>query len=241
MLRHPPCVKAIGAGQTGAKAYEEIATGRRTGRVYAQGEIGVENLLKISSLIDAINERIGQFIKWLILAAVIVSTGNAIVRKIFNQSSNAWLELQWYLFGAVFMLGAAYTFLKNEHIRIDIVTGNFRKRTRDWIDVFGHIFFLVPFCWIMIYHGFPFFYRSFALGESSMNAGGLTVWPAKLLIPVGFVLLLAQGISELIKRIAIIQGVIEDPNAAVGHHAAAEAEAERLLQAAKAAAAETRS
>ncbi len=197
----------------------------------------MENLLKISSLIDAINERIGHFVKWLILAAVIVSTGNAIIRKVFNQSSNAWLELQWYLFGAVFMLGAAYTFLKNEHIRIDIVTGNFRKRTRDWIDVFGHIFFLVPFCWIMIYHGFPFFHRSYVLNEASMNAGGLTVWPAKLLIPVGFVLLLAQGISELIKRLAIIQGVMEDPNAAVGHHAAAEAEAERLLQVAKAEAA----
>jgi TRAP-type mannitol/chloroaromatic compound transport system permease small subunit len=194
----------------------------------------VENLLKVSRAIDAINERIGHFVKWLILAAVIVSTGNAIVRKLFNQSSNAWLELQWYLFGAVFMLGAAYTFLKNEHIRIDIVTGNFSKRTRDWIDVFGHIFFLLPFCWIMIYHGIPFFQRSFALQESSMNAGGLTVWPAKLLIPVGFVLLLAQCFSELIKRIAIIKGVMEDPNAAVGHHAAAEAEAERLLQIAKA-------
>ncbi|MCZ8186460.1 MAG: TRAP transporter small permease subunit [Beijerinckiaceae bacterium] len=197
----------------------------------------MENLLKISSLIDAINERIGQFVKWLILAAVIVSTGNAVIRKVFNQSSNAWLELQWYLFGAVFMLGAAYTFLKNEHIRIDIVTGNFRKRTRDWIDVFGHIFFLVPFCWIMIYHGWPFFMRSFELNEASMNAGGLTVWPAKLLVPAGFVLLLAQGISELIKRYAIIKGVIEDPNAAVGHHAAAEAEAARLLEVAKAEAA----
>lgn len=187
-------------------------------------------LLKISNVIDAINSRIGQFIKWLILAAVLVSAGNAIIRKVFNQSSNAWLELQWYLFGAVFMLGAAYTFLMNEHIRIDIVTGSFRKRTRDWIDVFGHVFFLIPFAWIMIYHGWPFFMRSFEIGESSMNAGGLVQWPAKLLIPAGFMLLLAQAFSELIKRIAIIRGLIDDPHAHVGHHSAAEAEAERLLQ-----------
>ena len=190
----------------------------------------MQNFLKISSAIDAINERVGQIIKWFILAAVLVSTVNAIIRKVFNVSSNAWLELQWYLFGAVFMLGAAYTFMKNEHIRIDIVAGNFRKRTRDWIDVFGHVFFLIPFTWIMIYHGLPFFYRSFAIGESSMNAGGLTQWPAKILLPIGFILLLAQGISELIKRIAILQGLIEDVNAPLGGHAAAEAEAERLLK-----------
>lgn len=195
----------------------------------------MRNLLKISAGIDAVNERVGQFIKWFILAAVLVSTVNAIIRKVFNTSSNAWLELQWYLFGAVFMLASAYTFLKNEHIRIDIVTSNFRKRTRDWIDVFGHIFFLIPFAWIMIWHGIPFFYRSFQLNEASMNAGGLTVWPAKALLPLGFILLLAQGISELIKRIAIMRGEMEDPHAHVGHHGAAEAEAERLLQQAKAA------
>lgn len=190
----------------------------------------MDSLLKISGAIDATNERIGQFIKWFILAAVLISTVNAIVRKVFNTSSNAWLEMQWYLFGAVFMLGAAYTFLRNEHIRIDIVTGNFRKRSRDWIDVFGHIFFLIPFAWIMIWHGLPFFYRSFAINEASMNAGGLIQWPAKVLIPAGFILLLAQGISELIKRIAIMKGLIEDPHANAGHHGAAEAEAERLLQ-----------
>jgi len=200
----------------------------------AHREGGVQNLLKISAVIDAINERVGQFVKWFILAAVLVSTVNAIIRKVFNTSSNSWLELQWYLFGAVFMLGAAYTFLKNEHIRIDIVTGNFRKRTRDWIDVFGHVFFLIPFAWIMVWHGIPFFYRSFALNEASMNAGGLTVWPAKFLLPAGFILLLAQAFSELIKRIAILRGEMEDPNASAGHHGAAEAEAERLLQQAKA-------
>jgi len=193
----------------------------------------LSSLLKLSRAIDAVNTRIGGMVKWLILAAVIVSTGNAIIRKLFNVSSNAWLELQWYLFGAVFMLGAAYTFLKNEHIRIDVVTSNFTKRTRDWIDVFGHIVFLMPFAIIMIWHGWPFFYRSFVISESSMNAGGLTVWPAKLLIPLGFALLLAQGVSELVKRIAILRGIIPDENAALGHHAAAEAEAERLLQLAK--------
>jgi TRAP-type mannitol/chloroaromatic compound transport system permease small subunit len=190
----------------------------------------VGNLLKISAVIDDINSRIGSIIKWFILAAVLVSAANAIIRKGFNTSSNAWLELQWYLFGAVFMLGAAYTFLKNEHIRIDVVTGGFRKRTRDWIDVFGHIFFLVPFCWIMIWHGWPFFMRSFVIGESSMNAGGLAQWPAKVLIPAGFVLLLAQAVSELIKRVAIIRGEMVDPHVHVGHHSLAEAEAERLLQ-----------
>lgn len=201
--------------------------------IVTEGETGVQSLLKISSRIDAINTRIGQWVKWFILAAVLVATVNAIIRKVFNVSSNAWLELQWYLFGAVFMLCAAYTFLNNEHIRIDVVTSNFRKRTRDWIDVFGHIFFLIPFALIMIWHGWPFFYRSFAIGESSMNAGGLTVWPAKLLVPLGFALLLAQGVSELIKRVAIIRGELEDHADAVGHHAAAEAEAARLLKAAE--------
>ncbi|WP_150286675.1 TRAP transporter small permease subunit [Rhabdaerophilum calidifontis] len=190
----------------------------------------MQNLLKLSGAIDAVNQRIGSLIKWLILAAVLVSTANALIRKLFNTSSNAWLELQWYLFGAVFMLGAAYTFLKNEHIRIDIVTGGMRKPIRDGIDIFGHIFFLMPFCWIMIYHGWPFFMRSLELNESSMNAGGLVQWPAKFLVPAGFVLLIAQAFSELIKRIAIMKGLIEDPHAHVGHHGAAEAEAERLLQ-----------
>jgi TRAP-type mannitol/chloroaromatic compound transport system permease small subunit len=193
----------------------------------------VQNLLKISAVIDAFNTRVGQIVKWAILAAVLISTVNAIVRKVFNQSSNSWLEMQWYLFGAVFMLGAAYTFLKNEHIRIDVVTSHFAKRTRDWIDVVGHVFFLIPFCWIMIWHGIPFFQRSFAINEQSMNAGGLTVWPAKILVPLGFALLLAQAISELIKRVAILRGDLEDEHAAAGHHAVAEAEAERLLKAAE--------
>ncbi|MCU0819468.1 MAG: TRAP transporter small permease subunit [Beijerinckiaceae bacterium] len=193
----------------------------------------MQNLLKISGIIDALNTRVGQIVKWAILAAVVISTVNAVIRKLFNISSNSWLEMQWYLFGAVFMLGAAYTFLKNEHIRIDVVTSHFAKRTRDWIDVVGHIFFLIPFCWIMIWHGWPFFMRSFEINEQSMNAGGLTVWPAKILVPLGFVLLLLQAFSELIKRVAIIRGDLEDANAVVGHGAAAEAEAERLLKVAE--------
>lgn len=190
----------------------------------------MQNLLKISAVIDAFNTRVGQIVKWAILAAVLISTINAIIRKVFNQSSNSWLEMQWYLFGAVFMLGAAYTFLKNEHIRIDVVTSHFTKRTRDWIDVVGHIFFLIPFCWIMIWHGIPFFERSYSINEQSMNAGGLVVWPAKLLVPLGFAFLLAQAFSELIKRVAIMRGELEDEHSAAGHHAAAEAEAERLLK-----------
>ena len=189
----------------------------------------MQQFLKLSEAIDALNTRIGSFVKWFIFAAVLVSTGNALIRKIFNVSSNAWLELQWYLFGGVFMLGAAYTLLKNEHIRIDVVTGNFSKRVRDGIDVFGHIFFLLPFAGIMTYLSWPFFLRSFQLNEQSNNAGGLIVWPAKVLLVIGFALLFAQGVSELIKRIAIMRGELEDVNAAMGHHAAAEAEAERLL------------
>jgi TRAP-type mannitol/chloroaromatic compound transport system permease small subunit len=193
----------------------------------------VQNLLRLSSAIDGFTNRIGSTVKWLILAAVIISTVNAIVRKLLNTSSNAWLEAQWYLFGAVFMLAAGYTFLKNEHIRIDVVTSHLSKRVRDWIDVVGHVLFLGPFCWIMIWHGLPFFWRSFAINEQSMNAGGLVVWPAKILVPLGFALLLIQGVSELIKRVAILRGELEDENAAAGHHAAAEAEAQRLLEIAK--------
>lgn len=189
----------------------------------------MSGLLRIGRLIDAVNERVGKLAAWAILVAVLVSAVNAIVRKVFEVSSNAWLELQWYLFGAVFMLCASWTLKANEHIRIDIVTGGLSKRTRDWIDVFGHLFFLFPFCAVMIWLSAPFFLRSFESGEVSTNTGGLLIWPAKGLILLGFVLLLLQGASELIKRIAIIRGVIPDEAAGGGHHAAAEAEASRLL------------
>ncbi len=163
--------------------------------------------LAISRVIDEINSWIGKMVAWLILVAVLVSAGNAIIRKVFNMSSNAWLELQWYLFGAAFMLAAAYTLQQNEHIRIDIVYGQFSRRTQHWIDLFGHVFFLMPFVLLMIW-----LLRSLCLalpirsGEVSTNAGGLIIWPAKALLLVGFVLLVFQGISEIIKKIAVMRG-----------------------------------
>lgn len=168
------------------------------------------SLLMLSRLIDRINGFVGRNVSWLVLAAVLISAGNATIRKAFDMSSNAWLEVQWYLFGAVFMLAAGYTLRKNEHVRIDVIAGNLSKRTRDWIDLLGHFFFLLPFCFMMTYLAWPFFWRSFQSGEMSSNAGGLIIWPAKLSILVGFILLTAQAFSEIIKRIAIIRGDIEE-------------------------------
>lgn len=169
-------------------------------------------LLQLSRAIDALNTVIGKATGWLLLVAVVISAGNAVVRKVFSNSSNAWLDAQWYLFGAVFMLCAAYTLLKNGHVRIDLLSGQLSKRKRDLIDIFGHVFFLLPLAALMIYESFPFVVESMRLGEGSANAGGLIVWPAKALILVGFVLLLLQGISELIKRVAIVTGHLEDPD-----------------------------
>jgi TRAP-type mannitol/chloroaromatic compound transport system permease small subunit len=168
------------------------------------------SLLALSRLIDRINEFVGRNVSWLVLAAVLISAGNATIRKAFDMSSNAWLEVQWYLFGAVFMLAAGYTLRKNEHVRIDVVAGNLSKRTRDWIDLFGHFLFLLPFCMMMTYLAWPFFWRSFSSGEMSSNAGGLIIWPAKLSILLGFVLLTAQAVSEIIKRIAVLRGIINE-------------------------------
>ncbi len=184
-------------------------------------------LLGFARIVDAINERIGKWVAWLVLAAVVVSAGNAIIRKVFSTSSNAWLELQWYLFGAVFMLGAAWTLRCNEHIRIDIVSSRFAKRSRDKLDVFGHIVFLLPFVLIHIWTSWPFFMTSFRSGEVSTNAGGLILWPAKGLVLLGFVLLFFQALSELIKRIAILRGDLEDEAETQGQ----QAEVERLLEA----------
>jgi TRAP-type mannitol/chloroaromatic compound transport system permease small subunit len=160
----------------------------------------------------------------------LISAINAIIRKVFGTSSNAWLELQWYLFGAVFMLCSSWTLKANEHIRIDILSSRLSKRGRDSIDVFGHLFFLAPFVIVMVYLSFPFFIRSYQSGEVSTNAGGLAIWPAKGVILLGFILLGFQCLSELIKRIAIMRGDLVDEAAALGHGASAEAEAERLLQ-----------
>jgi TRAP-type mannitol/chloroaromatic compound transport system permease small subunit len=173
-------------------------------------------LLALSRGIDAVSAFIGRHIIWLILAAVVVSSVNAVVRKAFDMSSNAWLELQWYLFGAVFMLAAAYTLQRNEHIRIDILSTRLSKRTRDLIDIAGHLFMLIPFTALMTYLCWPFFYGAWRSGEMSGSAGGLIIWPARAFILLGFILLFAQAISELIKRIAVLKGVIPDPYASHG-------------------------
>lgn len=167
-------------------------------------------LLGLCRAIDAMNRRLGAGIAWLVLVAVVVSTGNAIIRKVFHTSSNAWLEVQWLLYSVVFLGCAAWTLLSNEHIRIDIVGNLFSKRTRDWIDVVGHALFLVPIAAVIVATSWPFFVASFVQNEQSSNAGGLAVWPAKLIIPTAFALLLAQGVSELIKRIAILRGIIDE-------------------------------
>jgi TRAP-type mannitol/chloroaromatic compound transport system permease small subunit len=189
----------------------------------------VRALLKLSGVIDAINTQIGKWVAWAILAAVVVSAVNATVRKAFDMSSNSWLELQWVLFSAVFLLCASWTLRDNEHIRIDIVNNQLPRALRNTIEIIGHTFFLLPLTIIIIITGIPFFTGSFAINEQSTNAGGLPQWPAKALIPLGFALLFAQAISELIKRIAIIRGLVPDPHAAQVH--ALEAEVEHVLEA----------
>jgi TRAP-type mannitol/chloroaromatic compound transport system permease small subunit len=168
-------------------------------------------LLALSRGIDALNERIGQLVKWLVLATVLVSSGNAMTRYLLNQSSNAWLELQWFLFAAIFLLCSGYTLLHNEHIRIDVVAGRFSRRTQTWIDIFGTVVFLLPMSLFILWLSWPIFINAWTSGETSSNAGGLLRWPARLMIPVGFTLLSIQGISELIKRIAFLRGLIPDP------------------------------
>jgi TRAP-type mannitol/chloroaromatic compound transport system permease small subunit len=168
-------------------------------------------LLKFSRLIDALSSLLGRSVYWLVLAAVLISSGNAVMRKAFDMSSNAYLEIQWYLFSVIFLLCAGYTLLRNEHVRIDIVTGRFSARTRAWIDIFGLVFFLFPTCYLFIDLGWPFVQTSFHQGEMSANPGGLIRWPVKLMVPVGFTLLALQGLSELIKRVAFLRGLIPDP------------------------------
>lgn len=173
-------------------------------------------LLAASSAIDRFTALIGRLVMWLILAAVVVSAANATSRKLFDLSSNAWLELQWYLFGAAYLLAAAYTLQRNEHIRIDIISNLLPKGVRQAIELFGHLCMLMPLCLLMIWETWPNMLESYRIGESSSNYGGLIVWPAKAFIVAGFALLFLQGISELIKRIAIIAGVI--PETLEAHH-----------------------
>ena len=189
----------------------------------------LKTLLPVTRVIDAANMWIGRRLAWLVLAAVLVSAVNATVRKVFDTSSNAWLELQWVLFSVVFLLCSPWTILANEHIRIDIVNQLLPKRVRDTIDVVGHAFFLLPLCIVMIITGVPFFVGSFEVNEQSLNAGGLPQWPSKALIMIAFVLLFFQGLSELVKRIAVMRELIPDPHA--GQKSSLEAEAEELIEA----------
>jgi len=180
-------------------------------------------LLALSRQIDRVSEKIGKAVYWLVLIAVLISAGNAVMRYSINYSSNSLLEIQWYLFSAIFLLCAPYTLLRNEHIRIDVVVARFSRRTLAWIDVFGTLLFLLPMSLIIMYLSWPMFWQSFVSGEYSSNAGGLIRWPAKILVPIGFALLSLQGLSELIKRIAFLQGVGPDPLPETNDQAAEEA------------------
>jgi len=192
----------------------------------------VNTLLAMARLIDALSERTGKAVSWLVLIAVLVSTLNALVRYLFNYSSNAFLETQWYLFAAVFLLGASWTLKRNEHIRIDVVVGRFSPRVHAWIDILGGLFFLLPLCLVVLYSGVPFFIDALKSGEMSSNAGGLILWPAKLLIPIGFALLLLQGLAEIIKRIAYLTGVIDGKEfEKSGHHGVDEEDIKREIEA----------
>lgn len=170
----------------------------------------MSGLLALSRAIDAANSFIGKAVSWLILVAVLISAINAVTRKLFNLSSNAWLEAQWYLFSAVFLIAAGYTLLNNEHVKVDLLYSRYSRRTQLWVEILGTIFFLMPFCLITIYLAWPVFEAKLASGETSNNTGGLVLWPVWLLIPIGFGLLALQGLSEIIKRIAILQGRIPD-------------------------------
>lgn len=163
-------------------------------------------LLRFSGLIDRLNTGVGRLVTWAVLAMTLISSGNAVIRYAFNASSNGWLEIQWYLFAAVFLLCAGYTLLNNEHVRIDVVAGRFGPRAQAWIDLIGAIFFLMPMAVLILWLSWPVFWGALTSGEMSSDAGGLIRWPAKLLIPVGFALLVLQGLSEIIKRVAFLAG-----------------------------------
>ena len=192
----------------------------------------MQSLLKLSRAIDAFTTFVGRWVSWLIVLAVLISAANAVIRKVFDISSNAYLELQWVLFSIVFLLCSPWTLLKGEHIKIDIINHSLPLKVRSWIDMIGHVFFLVPFCVILIWTSVPFFLASFNQNEQSCSAGGLPQWPAKGLIMIGLALLLVQAVSEIIKRAAVMQGLLPDPNAhALSAHEIAELEALKLAQA----------
>ena len=184
--------------------------------------------LGLARAIDRLSEIIGKSVMWLIFVAIIISAVNAVVRKAFNMSSNAWLEAQWYLFGAAFLLASAYTLSQNEHIRIDIFYGTRTRRTQHWIDLFGHVFFLLPFVVLMAWMLIPYAWQAYEIGQISTNSGGLIIWPARALLAAGFVLLSLQAVSEIIKKIAVMRGDMEDPHPFISAHEAAELEGAAL-------------
>ncbi len=171
----------------------------------------MQHLLGLSRLVDGLTERVGRSARWLILLTVLISAGNALMRYAFNWSSNAWLEIQWYLFAAVFLLCAGYALKHNQHVRVDVVASRLSPRAQAWIDVFGTLVFLLPMALLILWLSWPVFVLSWKSGEVSANANGLALWPARLLLPAGFALLVLQGLSELVKRIAFLQGLIPDP------------------------------
>ena len=190
----------------------------------------MDTLLGLSRSIDRLNQFVGKWVAWLVLAAVVVSSVNAVVRKAFNMSSNSLLEIQWYFFSAVFLLCSGYTLLRNEHVKIDVVLHMWTKRKQIWIDIIGIVFFLFPFVLSVIYLSWPLFVTAFQTGEMSQNAGGLVRWPVYSLVPVGFALLFIQGISELIKRFAYLRGLIDDPTIKKQTKSAEQELAEEILR-----------
>ena len=190
----------------------------------------MQTLLALSRLIDRMTEFVGKSVIWLIFLAILISAINAIVRKVFSISSNAWLEAQWYLFGGAFMLSAAHTLKENEHIRIDIFYGTRSERTRHWIDLFGHVFFLLPFVVLMTWMLVPYAWAAWVSAQVSSNSGGLPIWPARFVLAIGFILLMFQALSEIVKKIAVMQGLIDDPHPFVSAHEAAEIEGAELAQ-----------
>lgn len=190
----------------------------------------MQALLAVSRWIDAATRLIGRSVAWLIVVAAVISAGNAVIRKLFDMSSNAWLELQWWLFAAVFLLAAPWTLAQNEHIRIDIVNERLPRWTRNAIEIIGHVFFLLPTAALVAYTSWDFFLTSYEQNEQSSNYGGLPQWPVKFLIPLAFAILFAQGLSELIKRIAIVNGDLPEDGLGAGHPAAASARAAGLLE-----------
>ena len=194
----------------------------------------MQALLVFSRGIDGLNAWIGRYVIWLILASTVISGVNAIVRKAFNYSSNAFLEVQWYLFAAAFLLAAGYTLLQREHVRVDVISSRLSKRTQIWIDLLGFLFFLTPMCLVVLWYGIPFFLQGFESNEMSSNAGGLLRWPVYLMMPLGFGLLMLQGFSEAIKRAAFLQGLIDDPTVKPDEKTAEQELAESLRRLAEA-------